>query len=280
MSVESMSPAMASNHSIKIAAISDIHSNVFALEAVLADIDDRSVQQVVNLGDILYGPIAPRQTYELLRAYQGWKSNDVITIQGNQDRLIYEADEAALKDNPTLRFIIDELPADAIKWLSSLPIDYQLQENCFNEVIYLCHGAPNEDAMYLLEEVSSGSPVIREDSDIITRLAGQDASIILCGHSHISRTVMLSNGQIVVNTGSVGYPAYTDELPVNHKMESCSPHASYALLECIKTPTGRQWQVEQVKIPYDFEAAAQLAARNGREDWAFALRTGRVMTPG
>ncbi|MER1974122.1 MAG: metallophosphoesterase family protein, partial [Psychrobacter alimentarius] len=42
-----------------IAAISDIHSNVFALEAVLADIQHRNVDQIVNLGDILYGPIAP-----------------------------------------------------------------------------------------------------------------------------------------------------------------------------------------------------------------------------
>lgn len=45
-----------------IAAISDIHSNVFALEAVLADIKQRGADQIVNLGDILYGPIAPQAT--------------------------------------------------------------------------------------------------------------------------------------------------------------------------------------------------------------------------
>ncbi|MGP9557668.1 metallophosphoesterase family protein, partial [Psychrobacter sp. AOP7-A1-24] len=68
-----------------IAAISDIHSNVYALESVFADIRHRDVDQVdqiVNLGDILYGPIAPNATYELLMAHQ----DDIITIRGNQDR--------------------------------------------------------------------------------------------------------------------------------------------------------------------------------------------------
>lgn len=55
---------------ITIAAISDVHSNVFALEAVLKDIKQRNATQIVNLGDILYGPIAPKATYELLMKHQ------------------------------------------------------------------------------------------------------------------------------------------------------------------------------------------------------------------
>lgn len=258
--------------SIKIAAISDIHSNVFALEAVLADIDDRDVQQVVNLGDILYGPIAPKQTYELLMNYQACQSKPIITIRGNQDRQIYEATKDEIASNQTMSFIYDSLPLAAIDWLRSLPFDYRL-----NQQIYLCHGSPIDDMMYLLEEVSSGIPSVREDSDIIERLAGQRAEVIVCGHTHIPRTVTLSTGQIIVNTGSVGYPAYEDELPTSHKMQTYSTHASYAIIEGIETSTGLCWQVEQLKVPYDYQAAACLASNNGREDWAFALRTGRVM---
>ena len=70
---------------ITIAAISDIHSNVFALEAVLKDLKQRNATQIVNLGDILYGPIAPKATYELLMKHQ----KDIITIRGNQDRQIW-----------------------------------------------------------------------------------------------------------------------------------------------------------------------------------------------
>lgn len=53
-----------------IAAISDIYSNVFALEAVLVDIKHRAVSQIVTLGDILYGSIVPKATHKLLMANQ------------------------------------------------------------------------------------------------------------------------------------------------------------------------------------------------------------------
>ena len=100
-------------HFSTIAAISDIHSNVFALQAVLADIKKRGVDQIVNLGDILYGPIAPKATYELLMAHR----NEIITICGNQDRQIYEATESEIANNPTMDFIVKDLPKDAIEWM-------------------------------------------------------------------------------------------------------------------------------------------------------------------
>jgi predicted phosphodiesterase len=253
---------------VKIAAISDIHSNVFALDAVLADIKRRDVSQIVNLGDILYGPIAPKATYELLIANQ----DDIITIRGNQDRQVYDATAADIAINPTLAFIINDLPTVAIEWMRSLPFDYYLSKD-----VYLCHGSPTDDMMYLLEDVSSGQPNVRSDADILTLLKGIGTAIIVCGHTHIPRLITLSSGQMVVNTGSVGYPAYEDELPIAHKMQTYTPHASYALIECIETTQGRRWQTQHIKVPYDHEAAAKLASINGREDWAFALRTGRVL---
>lgn len=93
-------------HLNTIAAISDIHSNVFALEAVLTDIKQRNIDQIVNLGDILYGPIAPKDTYPLLMEHQ----NDIITIRGNQDRQIREATTAEIGNNATMAFITEDLP--------------------------------------------------------------------------------------------------------------------------------------------------------------------------
>ena len=55
--------------------------------------------------------------------------------------------------------------------------------------------------------------------------------LILCGHTHLPRVVALSSGQLVVNPGSVGLPAYADDAPVAHAMQTFSPHASYAILE-------------------------------------------------
>jgi predicted phosphodiesterase len=78
---------------VRIAALSDIHTNVFALEAVIADIKQYGVDITVNLGDILYGPIAPRATCDLLMEY------DFVTIRGNQDRQIYEATSAKVNSD-------------------------------------------------------------------------------------------------------------------------------------------------------------------------------------
>jgi len=50
---------------MKFAILSDIHSNVYALEAVINDAKRRGCDTLVNLGDILYGPIQPRATYDL-----------------------------------------------------------------------------------------------------------------------------------------------------------------------------------------------------------------------
>ena len=255
-------------HINTIAAISDIHSNVFALEAVLADIKRRNVEQIVNLGDILYGPIAPKATYELLMTYR----DDIITICGNQDRQIYEATAADIESNPTLDFIIEDLPKAAIEWMQALPFDCHLSKD-----VYLCHGSPTDDMVYLLENIETGQPKVRSDADILALLSGIDNTVVVCGHTHIPRTVQLSTDQIIINTGSVGYPAYEDDLPNIHRMQTYSPHASYAVIRCVDTEQGKRWQTEHIKVPYDYEAAAQLASKNGREDWAFALRTGRVL---
>ena len=72
---------------MKIAILSDIHSNVYALEAVISDAQSRAIDLMINLGDILYGPIAPKATFDLLMKH------DFVTICGNQDRQIFEANQ-------------------------------------------------------------------------------------------------------------------------------------------------------------------------------------------
>ena len=65
---------------MRIAAISDIHGNLGALEAVLTGVADLGVDLIVNLGDICSGPLQPRETLELLRGLA------VPTIAGNHER--------------------------------------------------------------------------------------------------------------------------------------------------------------------------------------------------
>jgi predicted phosphodiesterase len=245
---------------VRIAALSDIHSNVFALEAVVNDAKRRGADLMLNLGDIVYGPIAPRATYDLLGEYE------FVTIRGNQDRQIYEATKEEVDSNPTMQFVLNELDETPIDWLKDLPFDEQIGDD-----IYFCHGTPSDDLVYLLDNVETGRARLRTDSEIVELLNAQSSNIVICGHTHIPRMVSLNSGQLVINPGSVGLPAYTDDAPVFHVMENFCPHASYSIVERVKLG----WTVQHVKVPYDFHKAAEEAIKRKRVDWAHFLTTGR-----
>ena len=245
---------------MKIAVLSDIHSNVFALDAVIKDLKRHSVDLKANLGDILYGPVAPMSTFELLMEH------DFITISGNQDRQIYESTDEEIESNPTMQFILDDLGSKPLEWMKSLPFDKQV-----NEDVYFCHGTPKNDLVYLLEDVSRGYALLRSDNEIIDLLAGQKSKLICCGHTHTPRAVNLSSGQLIVNPGSVGLQAYTDEEPVVHSMENFTHHASYSIVEKVDS----EWVVQNIKVPYDYQRAVNESKKRNRSDWVHFLSTGR-----
>lgn len=151
-------------------------------------------------------------------------------------------------------------------WISDLPFSLQTEE------FYFCHGTPTSDESYLLEEINPYGSSLKKTEDILKLINGISQNIIFCAHSHIPRVVYLPNNKIVINPGSVGLPAYEDELPVLHKMESGSPHARYAIV----TKVENDWIIEQISIPYNRDAAIIQSEKNGRVDWAVALQTGRI----
>lgn len=241
----------------RIALLADIHANVWALDAVLADVRKQGVDVLWNLGDILHGDLKPRATYDLLRG-----ADIALTIRGNMDRDLYDP-----SPDPRAQRMISDLGPDAIEWVRGLPAT-----TVFENEVLLCHGSPTDDLCYLLEDVTSGHPQVRDEEEIVRLLAGASQSVIVCGHTHIPRLVRLANGQTIVNPGSVGLAAYSDDTPVPHAMENYSPNALYAILE--KTPSG--WDVTFRNVPYDTREASRTAAERGRSDWAYQIATGRV----
>ena len=246
----------------KLGAIADVHGNALALAAVLRDAQEQGVGRLVDLGDTLYGPLRPREAYQFFRG-----APIVAGVAGNQERKIFEASEAQLAAEPTLRFVCDDLGDEPVAWLRALP-----KRAVVDGELFLCHGTPSSDTTYLLEDVSSGEPRVRREEEILELLDGVAEPVVLCGHSHLARVVRLSNGQIVVNPGSVGLPAYDDNSPVEHSMETYSPHASYAIVE----KNGGGWDIAIRRVAYDWDEAARQAQRLGREDWALGLATGRM----
>lgn len=159
---------------MRLGVLSDIHGNIWALQAVLEDAKRRAIDKLINLEDILYGPLKPKETFELLRTI------DAVTIQGNQDRDIYQADPTQTANNPTLAYVINGLGYEPIEWLRSLPKTQTL----FGEV-FACHGSPHSDMVYLVENVMRGFPVVTTEKAILRELTGISFSLTLCRHTHI-----------------------------------------------------------------------------------------------
>lgn len=244
---------------MRIAVLSDIHGNLWALDAVLADLARRSVDVTVNLGDILSGPLLPAETAERLMAL------GLPTIRGNHERKVLEHDPERMGASD--RWAHDHIAPAHRAWIDGLPASLRLQED-----VLLVHGTPGSDLVYWMETVDAGGKHPAAYAEVLERAGDARASLILCGHTHVPRACLLEDGRLVVNPGSVGLQAYSDVHPHPHKAENGTPHARYAIVE----RTGRGWAVEQYAVAYDWESAALVAERHGRPEWAFALRTGRM----
>ena len=127
----------------RFAAISDIHGNLPALDAVLADIATQAVDAIVNLGDILSGPLWAAATADRLMALQ------LPTIAGNHERqlLTQTRERMSASDAHT---DAELLPAQRA-WLAGLPPTLALGDE-----VFCCHGTPTSDLRYFLETVVPG----------------------------------------------------------------------------------------------------------------------------
>jgi diadenosine tetraphosphatase ApaH/serine/threonine PP2A family protein phosphatase len=144
----------------------------------------------------------------------------------------------------------------------------------YRNEVFLCHATPQDDAGFWLDDVTTDGSVRKSTIDAIESEArGIDASLILCGHTHIPRVVRLRDGRMIVNPGSVGLPAYDGQTPVPYKVEAGTPDACYAIVE--RTPGG--WSATIRYVPYDYVAAADMARAKGMAVWASALATGWIV---
>jgi diadenosine tetraphosphatase ApaH/serine/threonine PP2A family protein phosphatase len=245
---------------MRFAAIADVHGNYLALEAVLADIRAHGIADIVNLGDMLSGPLDARRTIEILMPL------DAAHVLGNHDR--YLLDRPPEKMGSWDRPAFEALNAAQLDWLRAQPMT-----RVYRDDVFLCHATPDNDEVYWLDTVHPDGTVALSPRERIAQFVqGIAQSLILCAHTHLARAVRLPDGRLIVNPGSVGSPGYRDKHPVPHVVEAGTPHARYAIVERVDGI----WQVTFRHIAYDHETMAALARRNNQPELANALATGWI----
>jgi putative phosphoesterase len=230
---------------VKLAVISDIHGNLHALEAVLEDIAGQGVEATLALGDFLSGPFDPVGVADRLIGL------GLPAVRGNHDRYLAEGRDDDWHIDAYVRSLLDTRHVD---WLGALPATAVQGER-----VFLCHGTPRDDNGTWLDGLTDRLPTMMPREHIEREAEGYPYEVLLCGHTHVPRTVKLGDGRLVINPGSVGLP-----------FDSGSPDAHYAVIE--KRRTG--WTVSLNSIPYDFQAAAKLALERGHPKWAEVVTTG------
>ncbi len=187
----------------RIGLYSDVHANLSALQAVLADIERAGVDERVCLGDLVgYGP-RPGEVIALVRS-----TGDPV-IQGNYDRGIggrlgdcgcyYATEQAEADGAASYAFTVAHTTEEEAAYLFSLPGVVRFEHE--GARILLCHGSPRRVNEYLMPD--------RPDAHLVKLAKQAGVEVVCCGHVHIPyhRAIETPDGFVhYVNSGSVGKP--------------------------------------------------------------------------
>ncbi len=255
---------------MRLAVLSDIHGNLFALEAVLSDLKAAGgSDRTWILGDLATGFSRPAECMKIIRDLKGASPDTVDVIGGNVDRYLVTGYRRSIKVNnaeewatfgTSLRererlnlFVLDRIGwEDAETLLKAIRKELELEVPGYGWLIGF-HAAPGNDEQIILPETP--------DHEVLDTLSDSEGRLAFGGHTHKPMDRDLGRWRMV-NPGSVGMPLDGD------------PRASYAL---VRIENG-QAQVENRRITYDIEAAVNDLYSNDcpePERMAQVLRTGK-----
>jgi predicted phosphodiesterase len=218
-----------------ITIFGDIHANLPALEAVFADIDARGLTNLYCLGDLVGYGTFPNEVVSLIR------QRGIPTLMGNYDHGVgsssddcgcaYKTDVDRRRGELSIAWSNAHTTDDHKAFLRDLPAHIPVQLDDLK--VLLVHGSPRKVNEYLFED--------RPDDYFERMMDAADADVVVCGHTHLPYHKVLPSGRHIINAGSVGKPKDRD------------PRAGYIAL----TVTGREVQVEFIRVAYDIERIAQ-----------------------
>ena len=227
---------------MRLGLLSDIHGNLFAFEAVLAELEGEELDQIVCLGDVAVGP----QGVECLARVRelGWP-----VVQGNWDAWFVDGMPAP-KDEMEGRLIqigecwADKLSDDDLAFMRTFVPTLDLQLD--GETALCFHGSPRSNEEQILATTS--------DEELTEMLDGRRADLFLGGHTHL-QLFRRHERSLLVNAGSVGMP-FTDWWTERVRI---APWAEYAIL----TAGDGQVRVDLRRTSYDVDALLELSLCSG-----------------
>ncbi len=212
---------------MSVAIISDVHSNLHALQAVLADVDAKSITDILCPGDLVGYGAFPNETVELLRR------RCRTAICGNHDRAVIRINTVGM--NPmaaaAVQWTAKNISAGAVDYLNGLKTHETVEID--GRRIAIFHGSPRDDDEYVYDADASAD---------LLEMSGAD--ILIMGHTHIPFVKRLDKG-LIANAGSVGQPRDNDS------------RASYLIIDTEGVSTSI------VRVEYDAKAAAQAIVEAG-----------------
>lgn len=216
---------------MKIAVLSDIHGNMEALSAVLADMKAKRIDKVFICGDLAMAGPEPAVAVDFLQNF------DATIIQGNTDEMIVKniIPPNEIMAN-ALKYAQEVLTEEQKDFLESLPFSHS--EEIEGLQLLFVHGSPrrnNEDIM-----------PSQSEEKIAEIISNAKEDVIFCGHTHLPCGYQIKK-QTVVNVGSVGRPF------------SEVPEACYVTVNINKDEA----EILHHFVPYDVETAAQKLRKTG-----------------
>lgn len=207
---------------MRIAIISDIHSNVYALIRVLEDIDSNNIDTIVCLGDLVgYGP-HPNEVIAMIRR------RNILCIKGNYDASVVDNGFTYIRDTNinsfSLPWTVEETRNSNKYYLSNLPDSISL--NICEKNITFVHGSPRKINEYLTDNYESLDEIMSEFN----------GDILVCAHTHIPYVKKFGN-KLLINDGSVGKP------------KNGTPNATYAILDITKNSSVKA-EIKEVYYEY------------------------------
>ena len=168
-----------------IAALADIHGNVHAFEAVLADPRMAAAERIVILGDTVAGTF-PVETFDLLSSL----GDRARILRGNADRMVVE------DDGEEARWVRALLGPDRLAAVASWPGSFVVEVEVLGAV-RCCHATPSSDEALLTR--------ITPEADFAAAIEGTDEPVVIGGHTHVQFDRAIGPRRFV-NVGSVGRP--------------------------------------------------------------------------